>query len=148
MPPNDVKHRLSHSLRLSELPAAEFAATMLPTLFSTSAPRKRVEPFAASVAKFHPNGFRTMALASADADLRDVLPRIDVPTLLLHAEADIRAQRFVAEALHASIPSSTLMVLSGIGHVSSVEAPEQFNEAIRFSAGAKPHCRIAGLSKP
>ena len=131
LPPNVVKHRLSHSLQLSELPAAEFAAAVLPTLFSTSAPRKRVEAFAASVAKFHPNGFRAMALASADADLRDVLPRIDVPTLLLHAEADVRAQRFVAEALHASIPSSTLIVLSGIGHVSSVEAPERFNEAIR-----------------
>jgi pimeloyl-ACP methyl ester carboxylesterase len=72
-----------------------------------------------------------MALASAHADLRDVLPRIDVPTLLLHAEADVRAPRFVAEALHASIPSSRLIVLSGIGHVSSVEAPERFNEAIR-----------------
>ena len=131
LPPNVVAHRLSHSLRLSELPPAEFTAAMLPDLFSTSVPRKRSGEFAASVATFHPHGFRTMARASADADLRDVLPQIDVPTLLLHAEADVRAPRSVAETLHASIRSSTLMTLSGTGHVSSVEAPERFNEAMR-----------------
>jgi pimeloyl-ACP methyl ester carboxylesterase len=40
------------------------------------------------VKDYHPGGLRAMANAFADADLRDVLPRIDVPTLLLYGDAD------------------------------------------------------------
>jgi pimeloyl-ACP methyl ester carboxylesterase len=71
-----------------------------------------------------------MARASAE-DVRDVLPRIDVPTLLLYGDQDVRAPRAVAEALHASITGSNLMMLPGVGHVCNVEAPEQFNAAVR-----------------
>ena len=54
----------------------------------------------------------------AEADLRDVLPRIDVATLLLYGEHDVRSPLPVAEALHAAIPGSRLVVLAGVGHVS------------------------------
>jgi pimeloyl-ACP methyl ester carboxylesterase len=37
-----------------------------------------------SVSAFHPAGLRAMALAIAEADLREVLPRVDVPTLLIY----------------------------------------------------------------
>ena len=49
-----------------------------------------------------------MARALADADLRDVLPSIDVPTLLLYGDADRRAPLTVATALEADIPGATL----------------------------------------
>ena len=71
-----------------------------------------------------------MARASAE-DVRDVLSRIDVPTLLLYGDRDVRAPRAVAEALHASIARSRLLMLSGAGHVCNVEAPEEFNAAVR-----------------
>lgn len=100
-------------------------------MFSKSAPKERVDGFAASVVEFHPNGFRAMALATAEADLRDVLAHIDVPTLLLYGDEDVRAPLSVAEALHASIPQSRLVVMPGVGHVSSVEAAERFNLEVR-----------------
>jgi pimeloyl-ACP methyl ester carboxylesterase len=71
-----------------------------------------------------------MARASAE-DVRDVLPNIDVPTLLLYGERDVRAPLTVAEALHAAIPSSSLVVLPNVGHVCNVEAPDEFNAAVR-----------------
>jgi pimeloyl-ACP methyl ester carboxylesterase len=37
----------------------------------------------------------------------------------------------VAEYLHAHIPGSTLVVLPGVGHLSNVEAADQFNGAVR-----------------
>jgi pimeloyl-ACP methyl ester carboxylesterase len=37
----------------------------------------------------------------------------------------------VAEALHGSIPESTLVILPGVGHVSSVEAADRFNAEVR-----------------
>ena len=58
-----------------------------------------------------------MLAAFADADLRAVLPTITVPTLLLHGDADVRAPRPVAEALHADIPDSELVLLPEVGHL-------------------------------
>ena len=79
----------------------------------------------------HPAGTRTMLQAMAEADLRDVLPRLEAPTLLLYGELDQRSPLAVAEELHRSIPSSRLVVLSGVGHLASAERPEEFNAAVR-----------------
>jgi pimeloyl-ACP methyl ester carboxylesterase len=51
------------------------------------------------VAEFHPEGFRTMAMALADANLLHALPDINVPTLLLYGDQDVRAPVIVAEVL-------------------------------------------------
>ena len=72
-----------------------------------------------------------MLAAFADADLRAVLPTITVPTLLLCGAADVRAPRPVAEALHAAIPNSELVLLPEVGHMGNLEAPEAFNAEIR-----------------
>ena len=64
-------------------------------------------------------------------DLRDVLPQVQVPTLLLYGDEDVRAPISVGRALHAAIPNSKLVIMHGVGHVSSVEAAEQFNLEVR-----------------
>lgn len=74
---------------------------------------------------------RSTLHASAEADLRDVLPRIDVPTLLLYGELDQRSPLEIAYAMHAAIPGSELTVLPGVGHMSNLEAPAVFNAAVR-----------------
>jgi pimeloyl-ACP methyl ester carboxylesterase len=130
LPSADAEQRLEQSLRASQLPPAEFMATMLPTMFSTAATNDRVDEFAASLTEFHPAGFRAMALACT-ADLRDVLPHVQVPTLLLYGDQDVRAPLSVGHALHAAIPRSKLVIMPGVGHVSSVEAAEQFNLEVR-----------------
>jgi pimeloyl-ACP methyl ester carboxylesterase len=62
--------------------------------------------------------------------LRDVLPEIKVPTLLVYGDQDARAPLTIAEDLHATIPGSVLAVLPGTGHVCNIEAPEAFNRAV------------------
>jgi pimeloyl-ACP methyl ester carboxylesterase len=37
----------------------------------------------------------------------------------------------VAENLHAALSGSTLVVLPNAGHVCNIEAPEEFNRAVR-----------------
>jgi pimeloyl-ACP methyl ester carboxylesterase len=130
-PPEVVQERLQLSLQLSRLPAADFVAALLPSMFSQQAAADRVADFAANVAEFHPVGFRAMALASAEADLREVLASIDVPTLLLYGDQDVRAPREVAEALLAGIPGSRLIMMPGVGHAGSVEAPDRFCNEVR-----------------
>jgi len=85
---------------------------------------------------------KMMARASAEADLRDVLARVNVPTLLLSGDGDPRAPLPIAEGLHAAIPGSRLVVLPGVGHVSCVEAPQRFNREVRHfirSIGDDPY---------
>ena len=43
----------------------------------------------------------------------------------------MRAPRAVSEALHDAIPGSQLVMLDGVGHVSTLEAPDRVNEEVR-----------------
>jgi pimeloyl-ACP methyl ester carboxylesterase len=133
--PEAVADRLRFCLDVADLPPDDFVESMLPSMFSSCAAAERVAAFAATVRDVHPVGFRAMALASAEADLRPVLGLVSVPTLVLCGDRDTRAPLPVAEALHAAIPGSQLVVLEDVGHVSSVEAPERFNAAIREFLG-------------
>jgi pimeloyl-ACP methyl ester carboxylesterase len=134
--PEVVDQRLQQVLDLADLPPDRFAAAVLPTMFSPSAPDSLVQTYGANIRSFHPVGLRVMARAFARADLRDVLPGLAVPTLLLYGDADVRAPLDVAHGLASAIPDSKLVVLPGVGHVSSVEAPERFNAEVRSFLGS------------
>jgi pimeloyl-ACP methyl ester carboxylesterase len=138
LPPPVTEQRLRQALELADLPAEEFISALAPTMFSESAPADLVDRFVASMFEFHPAGFRAMARASAEADLRDALPCIDVPTLLLYGDEDARAPQEVADQLHTAIPHSRLVVIPGAGHLCNLEAPERFNEEIRDFLGSEP----------
>jgi pimeloyl-ACP methyl ester carboxylesterase len=131
LPAEAVAGRLQQALELADLPPARLVDALIPTLFSDSAPAERVDEFATRMSEFHPAGFRMMARAFADADLRDVLPRVEVPTLLLYGDEDVRAPVHVAEDLHAAIPGSRIVVLPGVGHMSCVEAADRFTTEVR-----------------
>jgi pimeloyl-ACP methyl ester carboxylesterase len=130
LPAEVAEQRLQQALVLADLPPEEFAGALLPTMFSKATPLESVNEFGASMLAFHPAGFRAMARASAE-DLRDVLPEVQVPTLLVYGDQDERAPLTVGHSLHAALPNSTFVVLSGAGHVCNVEAPEEFNGAVR-----------------
>ncbi|MDP9223320.1 MAG: alpha/beta hydrolase [Actinomycetota bacterium] len=131
LPPEVAEERLQLSLRSADLPPNEFVPAMIRSMFSDTAPAEIIHGFAEIMAEFHPAGFRAMVRSLAEADLRDVLPRVDVPTLLLYGDEDVRAPLTVAEDLHAAIPTSRLVVIPGVGHMSSVEAGERFNAEVR-----------------
>jgi pimeloyl-ACP methyl ester carboxylesterase len=77
---------------------------MASDLLSESAPAQVVEEVRAMLSEFHPARVRLMAHTFAEADLRDVLQRIDVPTLLLYGDKDVRSPLNVAEDRHARFP--------------------------------------------
>ena len=136
----EADRRLARSLEASRLTPDEFVAAMAPSMFSPSADVERVAPFLDSVRTFRPTGFRAMALASY-ADQRHVLAEIDVPTLLLCADQDVRAPVSVATSLHDAIASSELVILAGPGHAIPVEAPDEVTGQLRrfLSSVAQRH---------
>ena len=81
----------------------------------------------------------------AQTDQRDLLPRIAVPTLLIWGDSDARSPLSVARQFADAIPSAELVVIPGAGHVSNLEQPGAFNEAIRkFCRDHPPRERSAG----
>jgi pimeloyl-ACP methyl ester carboxylesterase len=67
----------------------------------------------------------------AEADQRDLLPSIDVPTLLIWGERDVRSPLAVAREFKQAIPHAKLALIPEAGHVSNLEQPALFNEAVR-----------------
>jgi pimeloyl-ACP methyl ester carboxylesterase len=130
LPADVAVQRLRQALALADLSPEEFAAGLLPTMFSEDTPAESIAEFGASMLAFHPAGFRAMAYASAE-NLRDILPQMKIPTLLVYGDRDVRAPPTVAEDLHTAIAGSTLVVLPDTGHLCNVEAPEAFNRAVR-----------------
>jgi pimeloyl-ACP methyl ester carboxylesterase len=129
--PQEVEQRKQRLSAALDLPPDQWAREWSPSMFSESAPSVLFEEIEAMFADFHPNGQRAIFGAFADQDLRDVLPRVNVPTLLLYGDKDVRSPLSVGEDLHAKIPNSRLVVIPGVGHVSNIEAPERFNAEVR-----------------
>jgi pimeloyl-ACP methyl ester carboxylesterase len=132
LPAELVAERLERGLREAELPPAQWVRGYLPGLFTDAAPAELVDEALAMMLQVRPGGMRPMLQGFAEADLREVLPRIQVPTLLLYGDADRRSPpEVVARDLHARIPSSRLVVMPGVGHQCDMEAPDRFNAEVR-----------------
>jgi len=132
LPPEVVAERVERALGEAELPPEQWVRGYLPWLFTDSVPAEVVQGALAMMLDVRPAGMRPMAQAFAEADLREVLPRIQVPTLLLYGDADQRSPlEGVAHDLHAKIPGSRLVVLPRAGHQSDMEAPDRFNAEVR-----------------
>ena len=131
LPQDEIDARIERMRSDVELPPQEWVESYLPTFFAGSVPPEIIADVRAMMLESRPAGIRPMAEAFAVADLRPVLARIEVPTLLLYGEADSRAPRPVADALAAGIPWSELVVIPGAGHSANLEAPERFNSELR-----------------
>jgi 3-oxoadipate enol-lactonase len=76
------------------------------------------------------------AIAAALTALRDrpdrmgLLASIACPTLIIAGDEDALIPRADAEAMHAGIAGSRLVMLPRVGHLGNLEAPSVFNEAL------------------
>jgi pimeloyl-ACP methyl ester carboxylesterase len=51
--------------------------------------------------------------------------------LIIVGDSDAITPPAVAESMHKQIPHSKLVVIKGAGHLTSMEQPEQVNQAMR-----------------
>jgi pimeloyl-ACP methyl ester carboxylesterase len=130
LPPEVVRGRVERWVRESE-DLAGHVRDYVPEFFTDSADPADIEETVAIMRDARASGMLAVTRSMAEADLRDVLPRIRVPVLLLYGDADRRSPIDIANDLHASIPGSTLVVLEGVGHLANVDAPERFDAEVR-----------------
>lgn len=131
LPPEEVERRYSQVLAELDKPATEIIPAWLPTLLSERATDSMKAKVSSVFEDFRPSGMRALLAAAGRADYRPVLPTITVPTLLLYGALDVRSPRRVADEMHRQIPGSELIFLPDVGHLSFIEAPEAFDDAVR-----------------
>ncbi|MEV0238359.1 alpha/beta hydrolase [Streptomyces sp. NPDC050674] len=131
LPAAEVRSRVEGAERMLAVPPEEFAPT-LPGLFAGQPSPEAVRLLSVMSADTRARSMRAELTVMAEADQRELLPKIEVPTLLLWGELDARSPvEPVAHQFLAAIPQATLVVLPGIGHLTNVEAPEPFNRTVR-----------------
>jgi pimeloyl-ACP methyl ester carboxylesterase len=129
--PEEVQRRLGFALDTASRLPGGFEPASMPGLFTEAMGADTVDELAMIMSASRPVATRAMAHALAEADLRDELPRIAVPTLLLHGDADQRSSPAVGRSLRDGIPHSRLVVLPGLGHCSFLEDPGRVTAEIR-----------------
>jgi pimeloyl-ACP methyl ester carboxylesterase len=122
--------RLEQRLAGAAEPAGP-ARQRTPMLLSADAPPDVVAEAEAIMAEIHPEGYRYAAQAFAQTDEREVLPRIDVPTLVIWGECDTLCSREEVDYLVERIPGARLALIPRAGHLSNQENPSAFNDAVR-----------------
>ena len=65
------------------------------------------------------------------ADLREGLPLVDRPVLLVHGEQDSICPASASAYMAQRLPMGELKVMQGCGHAPFMTRPEQFNELVR-----------------
>jgi len=65
-----------------------------------------------------------------EADIRPLLGKINVPTLILHGESDGALRWENAKYTHENIPGSKIYIFKGKGHFPSVTAADEFNKIL------------------
>jgi pimeloyl-ACP methyl ester carboxylesterase len=74
--------------------------------------------------------YSTFKNAKDAPKLKDLLSRIDPPTLLIWGERDIIFPPSVGESFHQAIRDSKFQVIEKSGHIPMWETPEEVNQAI------------------
>lgn len=117
-------------LRNTELPFDQWPPAYFQTLVAPDAPPSVRDEVRSIVSELRPAATRTAIRAFAEADLRDVLPNIRVPTLLVYGERDVRAPEEVWAPLSSGVPDARLVVVPRVGHMIDIEAPERLIDEI------------------
>jgi pimeloyl-ACP methyl ester carboxylesterase len=126
----EAQARLAGARKMLSAPDSQFDPT-LPGLFAGDPPSKFVPLLNAMAADVRRRSLQTMLEIMGKTDLNHVLPTITVPTLLLWGELDVRSPLRIAKEFELKIPDARLVVIPGCGHVVNLQAPEEFNEAVR-----------------
>jgi pimeloyl-ACP methyl ester carboxylesterase len=139
LPEEEVDARVKAVRNTLAAPAEEFDPGLaLPGWFAGDPPAKFVPLLESMAADTRPESVRIALSVMAEADQRDLLSRIAVPTLLVWGEQDARSPLSVARQFEAAIPDTRLVVIPDCGHVSNLERPDAFNEAVREFCRAHP----------
>jgi 3-oxoadipate enol-lactonase len=135
-------NRVSLAARVLEEGAAAAVEAFLPKLVGETTKRENpelVDRLRDRILAASPEGIaQALHGLGARPDSHDTLDRIQVPTLVVVGEEDVLTSPADAEAMAARIAGSRLEVIPRAGHLSNLENPAAYNEALaRFLDSAR-----------
>ena len=83
-----------------------------------------------SFCRMDPEVARRFANATFRSDHREMLPRVEAPTLVLQCSNDVIAPVAVGEFVAEQLPAGSLVMLEATGHCPNLSAPEATTQAI------------------
>jgi 3-oxoadipate enol-lactonase len=89
-----------------------------------------VDPVRAMIRATNPLGYIGCGHAIAALNLTDQLGAIALPTLIIVGEDDPGTPVSASRTIHEQIKGSELVILKSASHLSNVEQPEAFNQAV------------------
>lgn len=127
--------RAATARKALEQGAAAIADQLLPKLLAPATQRDRPGLAGEVRALIEATSPQAIAAAShgmaARADSTPALAAISVPTLILVGAEDALTPPGESEAMRAAIPGARLAIIPGAGHLSNLEQPAAFNQALR-----------------
>ncbi len=97
-------------------------------LLGLNPPVSAVEAISYSIATLHKTSYIKAIEAIVEFDSSDITAHIQVPVLLVASTHDQVTPLASMRSMHQIIPASQLYVFDGVGHLSNLERPEEFNE--------------------
>ncbi len=85
-----------------------------------------------------PAGARDLILMNSQADVRDVLPSVQCPTLVIHRSGDRDASIDEGRYIAGRIPGARFVELPGDDHVPFVDPDQIMDEVEEFLTGVRP----------
>ena len=128
-----LERRTNQQRQVREEGTAPVIDALLETLLAEDTRRSRPEvvDLARRLMDNPPSGFVGALEAMKNRpDASPGLESLDMPTLVLVGDQDKPSPPDVARSMHERIPGSRLAVLEGAGHLTNLEVPDAFNQAL------------------
>jgi pimeloyl-ACP methyl ester carboxylesterase len=131
-PEHERNARLEARLKAVEsMTPAQMAKDRAPAMLSENPNPHTLQAVEEMISEIHPFGYRCAAIALSAADTRDVLTTVKVPTLVIWGESDKIVPIEETQVLAENISGAKFVTLPNAGHVSNMEQPALFNQAVR-----------------
>ena len=99
-------------------------------LLGPSPPAEAYEKLVGSLRAVHRESYLKTVEASTAQDLAAPIEKIRAPTLVITSTADNLYPASIAQDMARRIPGARLVVIEGAGHLSNLERPQEFNQAV------------------
>ncbi len=109
---------------------ADLAPALIDSLVAPDCTEQARAELRASIEALRVEPYLKTIRASLLFDQSDLLGDIDMPVQLIFGELDRLTPPSIGQDMAEQIPDARLAVLDGIGHLSNLEAPEQFNQVL------------------
>lgn len=110
---------------------ADLAPALIESLVSPHASAEARDELRASIEALRADSYLATLRSSLTFDRGDDLPSITAPTQLVFGSDDRLTPASIGEEMVSIMSDASLAVIEGAGHLSNIEAPEEFNEILR-----------------